>query len=104
MTGQVKEEVITRWGELGMEINEGKLKINPALLLKKEFGADGKLSFTRFGTPFEYTLSDGAEVKISVDSNAFGAELNEGLSRDLFERKGKVKRVQVEIPKAAIFD
>ena len=104
MTGQVKEEVITRWGELGMEINKGKLKINPALLLGKEFGADGKLSFTRFGTPFEYKLGDGAQVKVSVDSNAFGDSLSESLSRDLFERKGKVKRVQVEIPKSAIFD
>lgn len=103
MTGQVKEEVITRWGELGMEINKGKLKINPALLLKKEFGADGKLSFTRFGTPFEYKLG-GAHVKISVDSNDFGESLSESLSRDLFERKGKVKRVEVEIPESAIFD
>lgn len=104
MTGQVKEEVITRWGELGMLVNNGKLKIEPALLLKKEFDESGKLSFTRFGTPFEYELSSGSEVKISVDSNVFGSELNEILSRDLFERKGKVKRVRVEIPKAAIFD
>ena len=104
MTGQVKEEVITRWGELGMTINKGKLKINPALLLGKEFDADGKLSFTRFGVPFEYELSSGGEVKISVDSNSFGEELNEILSYELFERKGKVKRVKVEIPKSAIFD
>ena len=103
MTGQVKEEVITRWGELGMEINKGKLKINPALLLKKEFGADGTLSFTRFGVPFEYKLVQSGGVKISVDSNAFGDELSEDLSRDLFERKGKVKRVQVEVPESAIF-
>lgn len=103
MTGQVKEEVITRWGELGMEINKGKLKINPALLLKKEFDEAGKLSFTRFGVPFEYTLGSGSEVKVSVDANAFGAELSENLSRDLFERKGKIKRVQVEIPETAIF-
>lgn len=103
MTGQVKEEVITRWGELGMEINKGKLKINPALLLRKEFGADGRLSFTRFGTPFEYRLGDGAGVKVFVDSNEFGESLSESLSRDLFERKGKVKRVEVEIPASAIF-
>ena len=82
----------------------GRLKINPALLLNKEFDADGKLSFTRFGVPFEYELSSGGEVKISVDSNSFGEELNEILSYELFERKGKVKRVKVEIPKSAIFD
>jgi hypothetical protein len=104
MTGQVKEEVITRWGELGMDINGGRLSIKPALLQKKEFGADGKLSFTRFGVPFEYELSSGGEVKVLVDSNAFGESLSEDLSRDLFERKGKVKSVKVEIPKAAIFE
>ena len=104
MTGQVKEEVITRWGELGMDINGGRLSIKPALLLKKEFGADGKLSFTRFGVPFEYELSSGGEVKVLVDSNAFGESLSEDLSRDLFERKGKVKSVKVEIPASAIFD
>ena len=104
MTGQVKEEVITRWGELGMLINDGKLKIDPALLLKKEFGQDGKLSFTRFGVPFEYKLSSGGEVKVAVDSNTFGAELSQNLSRDLFERKGKIKRVEVEVPASAIFD
>ena len=104
MTGQVKEEVITRWGELGTEIEKGKLKINPALLLKKEFGQDKKLSFTRFGVSFEYTLCESGEIKISVDSNAYGAELSDDLSRDLFERKGKVKKVEVEIPKSALFD
>ena len=104
MTGQVKEEVITRWGELGMDINGGRLSIKPALLQKKEFGADGKLSFTRFGVPFEYELSSGGEVKVLVDSNAFGESLSEDLSRDLFERKGKVKSVKVEIPASAIFE
>ena len=104
MTGQVKEEVITRWGELGMLVEKGKLKINPALLLKKEFGADGKLCFTRFGVPFEYKLVTSGGVKIEVDSNEFGAELSEKLSRDLFERKGKIKSVQVEIPASAIFN
>lgn len=103
MTGQVKEEVITRWGELGMLIDGGKLRIDPALLLKKEFGQDGKLSFTRFGVPFEYKLSSGGEVKVAVDSNTFGAELSQNLSRDLFERKGKIKRVEVEVPASAIF-
>ena len=103
MTGQVKEEVITRWGELGMEINNGKLKINPALLLKKEFGADKKLKFTRFGVGFEYSLG-GDKIKIFVDSNEYGDELSESLSRDLFERKGKIKSVRVEIPETALFD
>ena len=37
MTGQVKEEIITRFGELGIRIREGTLKIDPRLLQTSEF-------------------------------------------------------------------
>ena len=37
MTGQVKEEIITRMGELGCIINSGKLFFNPKLLKMSEF-------------------------------------------------------------------
>ncbi len=103
MTGQVKEEVITRWGELGMEINGSRLCFKPSLLQKKEFNADGELKFTRFGVPFEYKVG-GSEIKVTVDGNTFGAELTEAVSRDLFVREGRVKKITVEIPETALFD
>ena len=37
MTGQVKEEVLTRWGELGLRVEAGALKFDPALLRRREF-------------------------------------------------------------------
>ena len=37
MTGQVKEEIITRFGELGLFIKNGKIIFNPYLLKKTEF-------------------------------------------------------------------
>ena len=37
MTGQVKEDVITRFGELGVFVKHGKLYFNPCLLRKEEF-------------------------------------------------------------------
>ena len=101
MTGQVKEEVITRWGELGMQIRDGKLCIKPGLLQKKEFGADGKLSFTRFGVPFEY-VTGGSEVKITVDGNEFGPELTDAVSRNLFSRNGSIKKITVRLPESAL--
>lgn len=104
MTGQVKEEVITRWGELGMEIENGRLRFNPALLLKTEFKADGTLSFTRFRIPFVYKLSGSiSAINVTVDSATFGAELPAELSADIFAREGKVKSVTVEIPSDAVF-
>ncbi len=37
MTGQVKEEILTRWGELGVSIREGVLRFAPLLLRQEEF-------------------------------------------------------------------
>ena len=37
MTGQVKEDVLSRFGELGVVVSEGKLGFNPRLLRKMNF-------------------------------------------------------------------
>jgi hypothetical protein len=37
MTGQVKEEILTRWGELGVAVQDGRLHFSPTLLRDDEF-------------------------------------------------------------------
>jgi hypothetical protein len=37
MTGQVKEDVLTRKGELGIKVEGGKLRFQPNLLNKNQF-------------------------------------------------------------------
>ena len=37
MTGQVKEDILSRFGELGVFVKEGKLRFNPCLLRRNEF-------------------------------------------------------------------
>ena len=37
MTGQVKEDILCRFGELGVFVKEGKLYFDPCLLRKEEF-------------------------------------------------------------------
>ena len=37
MTGQVKEDILSRFGELGVYVNNGKLLFNPRLLRVDEF-------------------------------------------------------------------
>ncbi|MFT5048609.1 MAG: hypothetical protein ACI8UP_005613, partial [Porticoccaceae bacterium] len=37
MTGQVKEELLTRFGELGVRVADGKVRFNPRLLRAQEF-------------------------------------------------------------------
>jgi hypothetical protein len=37
MTGQVKEDILTRIGELGVQMKDGQLSFNPQILAKEEF-------------------------------------------------------------------
>ncbi|MBT8065716.1 MAG: hypothetical protein KJO09_00635, partial [Gammaproteobacteria bacterium] len=80
MTGQVKEEVLTRFGELGIRVTEGMARIQPALLRASEFVSEpqtfcyldvegnwqdmtipaGGLGFTWCQVPVVYTLDDTA--------------------------------------------
>ena len=51
MTGQVKEEILTRWGELGVMIREGIIHFSPTLLRRDEF--------LRVAREFEYVNTEG---------------------------------------------
>ncbi|MCI1208431.1 MAG: hypothetical protein LKF96_03175 [Treponema sp.] len=104
MTGQVKEEIITRWGELGTIIQNGILRIRPSLLRRKEFDAGGQLEFTRFGTKFVYLLGRSETMKIQInDGRPETAEaLTQQDSRELFCRTGTIKKVTVSIPASAV--
>ncbi len=52
MTGQVKEEILTRWGELGLRFDGGMVRIDPVLLDPHEVPLDGALCFTLARVPF----------------------------------------------------
>jgi len=103
MTGQVKEEVLTRWGELGVDIINGCAAFTPKLLKKSEFFEDGSLSFTWCGSPVCYKLAAKGQGKITVNgkSRAYdakeGAMLTPAESADLFARNGKIKEITVEV-------
>nr|MCU0387987.1 hypothetical protein [Chitinophagaceae bacterium] len=43
MTGQVKEDILCRIGELGICIKDGKLHFNPVLLKRNEFNAQARM-------------------------------------------------------------
>ena len=84
MTGQVKEDILTRIGELGVKMHDGKLKFQPNLLHEKEFLAedteavfiqiDGtkkiitlekdSLAFTFCQVPIIYTKSTANKMEI----------------------------------------
>jgi len=64
MTGQVKEEVLIRWGELGLRMQGGRVWIDPVLLDAAELPAGGTLSFTWARVP--YTYRRGANTCVRV--------------------------------------
>jgi hypothetical protein len=107
MTGQVKEDIISRFFELGVFVNEGQLKIQPVILKQDEFiqpvaGNSGQfptLSFTYCSISFVYVI-DGLE---GIDIVIHGGEtehldgylLNPLQSQRVFNRDKMIQRVLV---------
>ena len=101
MTGQVKEEIIARFMELGLDINDGKAVFNPTYLEKKDFAEDGKITFTWCGTKIIYEQKQGEGIKVTYKdgkSASFeGKVLPEKESRLLFERSGEISEICVSV-------
>jgi hypothetical protein len=62
MTGQVKEDIISRWFELGVSEHDGQLTFNPTMLTEKDF-KDGELRFTFRGKKITYRLENN-QIKV----------------------------------------
>ncbi len=122
MTGQVKEEILTRLGELGVGIEAGSVRFRPELLTRDEFlvapevfrvrGLDGRavelqvpagsLAFTFCQVPVVYHLSgDAPWIRVTradgATSEAPGETLNADLARSIFERRGEIARIDVGV-------
>jgi hypothetical protein len=106
MTGQVKEDFISRFGELGLMVNKGNISFNPVLLRKAEFFDGKSLKYTYCGVPVEYKIAEkvGIEVVLADGSkeNLAHLELTSSLSKDIFSRNGKVKNLVVSFNKDRI--
>lgn len=123
MTGQVKEEILTRFGELGVVVAEGRVAFRPRLLSRAEFLAapawleypdhdgvprrmaipPGSLAFTYAGTPVVYTRCDGAPWLRMVNADGgehrrAGDALDDDESRELLSRAGTITSIEVGIP------
>ena len=121
MTGQVKEDVISRFGELGVFIKHGKLYFNPCLLRKEEFisketnfeylslfnGSQNKtipadsLAFTYCQVPIIYHISDKDHLEIifndGTSSKIDALVIDHETSEKIFKRTGEVIQIKVYI-------
>ena len=104
MTGQVKEEILTRWNELGLSIENGTVTFDPVLLQKEEIGKDGSLHFTWCGIPVTYNFSANEQPQIIITRNkADDAKpvviqnhtIGNELAAEIFARTGGIKEIKV---------
>jgi hypothetical protein len=64
MTGQVKEEILARWGELGLRVLQGGVRFDPVLMDEVEVPEGGALRFTYAHRPC--TWRRGASTRLRV--------------------------------------
>jgi len=119
MTGQVKEDILCRNGELGITVKGGKLIFNPQILKRDQFVTDSQqvdyvavngsyqaislpknaLLFTCCQVPVIYVLGEKAGLEI-LRSDGFVRvsqlpELTENESKSIFQRTGEVQKIIV---------
>lgn len=123
MTGQVKEDLLSRFGELGILVKDGQLQFKPDLLRKEEFLTEEKtieyfdvksnassltllensLFFTKCEVPVIYEISENEGLEI-FDENNEVKTMNELIiskedSENIIKRNGKISLIKVKIRK-----
>lgn len=128
MTGQVKEDILSRFGELGVTVKNGQLSFDPVLLSKEEFLstdqawslahrqnpeatqsitlAKDTIGFTALTVPVIYVLSD--EEKMSVTDVSGRETVYQGHTLDvetshmLFGRHHDIDKVTVYVDQSKL--
>jgi len=129
MTGQVKEEVLSRFGELGVLVSDGVVHFRPHLLRQREFITEprefcfldvqgnwqditvpaGGLAFTWCQVPIIYSLNDDAASSLTILRDD-GAEdrvtdlvLSAADSTEIFQRSGHIRKISVSLQTNLLF-
>ncbi|MFK7746887.1 MAG: hypothetical protein AB8B65_00715 [Kordia sp.] len=123
MTGQVKEDILSRFGELGVFVTDGKLYFDPCMLRKDEFllkdstfnytnihseakqlaVAKGSLCFTYCQVPITYTVAEENSLSVQHANGSVQAfdnlSLDAATSQKVFNRAGDILQIHVHIKK-----
>ena len=119
MTGQVKEDLLSRSGELGVRVKEGILCFDPELLRSEEFLEHKQvfyfinihlkkseillvpksMAFTVCQVPVIYQKSDENVIEVHAKDGSVthlkGKQLNFKISQAIFRRSGKYEKIVV---------
>ncbi len=129
MTGQVKEEVLTRFGELGIRVRDGAVRFDPRLLRACEFSLQSTrfrylgvndewqelaippraLAFTWCRVPISYEIRAGSEPTMAVtwrdgkEQTLPTPAMNESRSSELFRRSGRIQKISIYVDADHLF-
>ena len=123
MTGQVKEDILSRIGEVGVSVEDGKITFNTRLLRRNEFLQAAKtfnyidinhneaqiqleantLCFTYCQLPIVYKLGDKENLEVVFEDNTSrifdSLSLDATLSKSIFGRKSNINKIVVSLKK-----
>ncbi|WP_084205850.1 hypothetical protein [Psychroserpens mesophilus] len=126
MTGQVKEDILSRIGELGVFVKKGQLTFKPSLLRQDEFlkhkksfnyvDVDknwkqidlevGSLAFTYCQVPIVYKLGNDNAIEVVFKDNSVtnfnNLTLDNKTSTKLFNRSGLIEKLIISVHKSII--
>ena len=123
MTGQVKEDILSRFGELGVKIQEGCYVFNPVILDDSEYLLEptqfvyydineqkhlvkvekGFLAFTVCQVLVTYRRAETSSIELVYTNGETlkldGNKLDLANSQEIYKRSGKVSAIMVNVPK-----
>ena len=126
MTGQVKEDILSRFGELGVFVRDGQLLFNPSMLRKSEFLShkqtfpyvnvkgeslelpveENSLVFTYCQVPIVYRLASENSIDVHMDGGSSlhfeHLNLDKKLSAKIFQRSGEIISILVKIQQSIL--
>jgi hypothetical protein len=128
MTGQVKEEVLSRLGELGVRVAGGEVRFEPGLLRAREFSSETRrfrfldvhgqwqeltvpapgLAFTWCQVPIVFRLRSAGRPTLSITFQDGSIRtlpelsLPAQLSSELFRRSGQIRQISLDFPEEAL--
>ncbi len=128
MTGQVKEEVLSRFGELGVRVAGGQVRLDPRLLRAREFSPEARLfrfldvdgewqqlavpasglAFTWCQVPIIYRLRSEGRPTLTIIRRDGSTEmlpplsLPAELSAEIFRRSGEIRQISLDLPRNAL--
>ncbi len=124
MTGQVKEDILSRYGELGVRLQNGQIIFDPSLLRKEELLGSGatfpyvdsqgesrmlklgpqSLCFTLCQVPVVYALSEDVGLELLKADGSKSKQQTPVLTREvsekIFARTGEIRRITIYVQEA----